>query len=127
MRGPEQEAAWAIQAQCGDHDAMEQALRSVQPPLHRYILRLVGPAPVCTWINSGCARVPRMRGPTYVDQNPTTAMSPISTLVPTYSGRREMVRGSTLVATPCPVHVHVCLDPCHQTLLRTRDATSEPD
>jgi len=58
MRGPEQEAAWVIQAQCGDHDAMEQALRSVQPPLHRYILRLVGPAPVCTWINSGCARVP---------------------------------------------------------------------
>lgn len=44
MRGTEQEAAWVIQAQCGDRDAMEQVLRSVQPSLHRYILRLVGPA-----------------------------------------------------------------------------------
>ena len=43
MGGTEQEAAWVIQAQCGDRDAMEHVLRSVQPPLRRYILRLVGP------------------------------------------------------------------------------------
>jgi len=44
MRGPKQEAAWVIRAQCGDRDAMEQVLRNVQPSLHRYIRRLVGPA-----------------------------------------------------------------------------------
>jgi RNA polymerase sigma-70 factor (ECF subfamily) len=43
MRGTEQEAGWVLQAQCGDRDAMEQVLRSVQPPLRRYIVRLVGP------------------------------------------------------------------------------------
>ena len=43
MRGTEKEAAWVIAAQCGDRDALEQLLRSVQPPLRRYILRLVGP------------------------------------------------------------------------------------
>jgi RNA polymerase sigma-70 factor (ECF subfamily) len=43
MRGTEQEAGWVIQAQCGDRDAMEHVLRSVQPPLRRYVLRLVGP------------------------------------------------------------------------------------
>src|SRR2546423_7457910 len=43
MRGSEQETAWVIQAQCGDRDAMEQVLRSVQPQLRRYILRLVDP------------------------------------------------------------------------------------
>jgi RNA polymerase sigma-70 factor (ECF subfamily) len=43
MRGTEQEAGWVIQAQCGDRDAMEQVLRSVQPPLRRYLVRLVGP------------------------------------------------------------------------------------
>ena len=35
-------ARWVIQAQCGDRDAMEQVLRSVQPPLRRYVLHLVG-------------------------------------------------------------------------------------
>jgi len=42
MRGIEQEAARVIQAQCGDRAALEQVLRHVQPPLHRYIVRLVG-------------------------------------------------------------------------------------
>ena len=42
MRSTEQEAAWVIQAQCGDRDAMEHVLRGAQPPLRRYILRLVG-------------------------------------------------------------------------------------
>ena len=36
------DARWVIQAQCGDRAAMEQLLRSVQPPLRRYVLRLVG-------------------------------------------------------------------------------------
>jgi RNA polymerase sigma-70 factor (ECF subfamily) len=43
MRSTEQEAGWVIQAQCGDRDAMERVLRSVQMPLRRYVLRLVGP------------------------------------------------------------------------------------
>ena len=43
MRGTENETAWVIAAQCGDRDALEQLLRSVQPPLRRYVVRLVGP------------------------------------------------------------------------------------
>ena len=39
---PLNEARWAIGAQCGDRDALEQLLRSVQPPLHRYVRRLIG-------------------------------------------------------------------------------------
>ena len=31
-----------MRAQCGDRDALEQLLRSVTPPLHRYVRRLVG-------------------------------------------------------------------------------------
>jgi DNA-directed RNA polymerase specialized sigma24 family protein len=35
-------ARWVIRAQCGDRDAVEYVLRSVQPSLRRYILRVVG-------------------------------------------------------------------------------------
>lgn len=35
---------WALRAQCGDREALEQLLRSVQPTLHRYVRRLVGDA-----------------------------------------------------------------------------------
>jgi RNA polymerase sigma-70 factor (ECF subfamily) len=34
----------ALRAQCGDRDALEQLLRSVQPALHRYVRRLAGAA-----------------------------------------------------------------------------------
>ncbi len=43
MRGTDDDVRWVIQAQCGDRDAMEHALRTVQVPLRRYVLRLVGP------------------------------------------------------------------------------------
>jgi len=33
---------WALRAQCGDREALEQLLRSVQPTLHRYVRRLTG-------------------------------------------------------------------------------------
>ena len=35
---------WALRAQCGDREALEQLLRSVQPALHRYVRRLAGDA-----------------------------------------------------------------------------------
>ena len=35
---------WALRAQCGDRDAIESLLRSVQPALQRYIRRLTGDA-----------------------------------------------------------------------------------
>ena len=35
---------WALRAQCGDRDALEQLLRSVQPALKRYVRRLAGAA-----------------------------------------------------------------------------------
>ena len=35
---------WALRAQCGDREALEQLLRSVRPPLHRYVRRLAGDA-----------------------------------------------------------------------------------
>jgi len=33
---------WALRAQCGDREALEPLLRSVQPALHRYVRRLTG-------------------------------------------------------------------------------------
>ena len=36
------EAAWVVRAQCGDREALERLLRSVQPSLYRYVKRLVG-------------------------------------------------------------------------------------
>ena len=42
MATPIDEARWVIGAQCGDRDALEQLLRSIQPPLHRYVHRLIG-------------------------------------------------------------------------------------
>lgn len=38
----EDETFWALRAQCGDREALEQLLRSAQPPLHRYVRRLTG-------------------------------------------------------------------------------------
>ena len=35
---------WALRAQCGDREALEQLLRSVQPTLRRYVQRLAGAA-----------------------------------------------------------------------------------
>jgi RNA polymerase sigma-70 factor (ECF subfamily) len=37
-----QEAQWVLRAQCGDREAHELLLRSVQVPLRRYLMRLVG-------------------------------------------------------------------------------------
>jgi RNA polymerase sigma-70 factor (ECF subfamily) len=37
-----QEARWVLRAQCGDREALELLLRSVQSPLHRYTVSLVG-------------------------------------------------------------------------------------
>jgi RNA polymerase sigma-70 factor, ECF subfamily len=39
---PLDEARWVVGAQCGDRDALEQLLRSVQPALQRYVRRLIG-------------------------------------------------------------------------------------
>jgi RNA polymerase sigma-70 factor (ECF subfamily) len=39
---PTQEAQWVLRAQCDDREALELLLRSVQPPLRRYIAGLVG-------------------------------------------------------------------------------------
>jgi RNA polymerase sigma-70 factor, ECF subfamily len=39
---PQDEVMWALRAQCGDRDALECLLRSVQAPIHRYVARLVG-------------------------------------------------------------------------------------
>jgi RNA polymerase sigma-70 factor (ECF subfamily) len=40
---PQDEVMWALRAQCGDGNALEQLLRSVQPAIRRYVTRLVGP------------------------------------------------------------------------------------
>ena len=37
-----EQARWVLRAQCGDREALELLLRSVQAPLRRYLLRLVG-------------------------------------------------------------------------------------
>src|SRR5205814_6028123 len=42
MRGIDDEVQWVIQAQCGDRDAIEHVLRTIQVPLRRYVQRLVG-------------------------------------------------------------------------------------
>ncbi|HXA57323.1 MAG TPA: sigma-70 family RNA polymerase sigma factor [Candidatus Acidoferrum sp.] len=42
MATSKQEAQWVLRAQCNDREALELLLRSVQPSLHRYLLRLVG-------------------------------------------------------------------------------------
>jgi RNA polymerase sigma-70 factor (ECF subfamily) len=39
-----QEKQWVLRAQCHDRDALELLLRSVQPPLYRYVSGLVGPS-----------------------------------------------------------------------------------
>ena len=39
---PQDEVMWALRAQCGDRDALEHLLRSVQAPIRRYVTRLVG-------------------------------------------------------------------------------------
>ncbi|HEX4002616.1 MAG TPA: sigma-70 family RNA polymerase sigma factor [Candidatus Acidoferrales bacterium] len=42
MATSKQEAQWVLRAQCGDREALELLLRSVQPQLRRYLQRLVG-------------------------------------------------------------------------------------
>lgn len=42
MATSKQEAQWVLRAQCGDREALELLLRSVQPALHRYLMRLAG-------------------------------------------------------------------------------------
>ena len=39
---PQDEVMWALRAQCGDIDALEHLLRSVQPAIRHYVIRLVG-------------------------------------------------------------------------------------
>ena len=43
MTSPE-ETLWAVRAQCGDREALELLLRSVQPSLRRYVRRLTNDA-----------------------------------------------------------------------------------
>ena len=43
MSTPLNEANWVIRAQCGDRDALELLLLSIQPSLHRYVKRVVRP------------------------------------------------------------------------------------
>ena len=42
MATSKQEAQWVLRAQCGDREALELLLRSLQPVLHRYLTRLAG-------------------------------------------------------------------------------------
>lgn len=42
MPTSKQEAQWVLRAQCNDREALESLLRSVQPLLQRYLIRLVG-------------------------------------------------------------------------------------
>ena len=42
MATPIHESASVVRAQCGDREALELLLRSAQPPLHRYVSRLIG-------------------------------------------------------------------------------------
>jgi RNA polymerase sigma-70 factor (ECF subfamily) len=42
MTGNQQEIRWVVRAQSGDAEALDALLQSVQEPLYRYILRLVG-------------------------------------------------------------------------------------
>jgi RNA polymerase sigma-70 factor (ECF subfamily) len=44
MRDTDDDVRWVTQAQCGDRDAMEHVLRTIQIRLRRYVHRLVGPA-----------------------------------------------------------------------------------
>lgn len=44
MATSKQEAQWVLRAQCGDREALELLLRSMQPQLRRYLQRLVGPS-----------------------------------------------------------------------------------
>ncbi|HTR46463.1 MAG TPA: sigma-70 family RNA polymerase sigma factor [Verrucomicrobiae bacterium] len=41
MATPKAEAQWVLRAQCGDREALELLLRSVQASLRRYLVRLV--------------------------------------------------------------------------------------
>ena len=43
VRTSRQEALWALRAQCGDREALELLLESVQTPLRSYLRSLVGP------------------------------------------------------------------------------------
>jgi RNA polymerase sigma-70 factor (ECF subfamily) len=42
MGTPSQPSLWVLRAQCGDREALELLLRSIQPSLHRYLCGLVG-------------------------------------------------------------------------------------
>ena len=42
MRETDDDVRWVIQAQCGDREAMERVLRTIQIPLRRYVQRLLG-------------------------------------------------------------------------------------
>jgi len=42
MGSSDDEALWVLRAQCGDREALEHVLRSVQPSLKRYLAGLVG-------------------------------------------------------------------------------------
>jgi RNA polymerase sigma-70 factor (ECF subfamily) len=42
MTGSERETWWVLRAQAGDREALEELLKGVQAPLHRYLLRLTG-------------------------------------------------------------------------------------
>ncbi|MFN7985481.1 MAG: sigma-70 family RNA polymerase sigma factor [Vicinamibacterales bacterium] len=42
MATTRQESQWVLRAQCGDRDALEQVLASVQPALRRYISGITG-------------------------------------------------------------------------------------
>src|SRR5215472_16451491 len=42
MSGPPQEPQWVLRAQYGDREALELVLRSLYPPLRRYLQGLVG-------------------------------------------------------------------------------------
>jgi RNA polymerase sigma-70 factor (ECF subfamily) len=39
---PKEQSLWVLRAQCGDREALELLLRSIQPSLHRYLSGLVG-------------------------------------------------------------------------------------
>lgn len=59
MHTSTQEALWVLRAQCGDREALELLLRSVQPAVHRYLCGLVGPADAADVVQEVLVRVYR--------------------------------------------------------------------
>ena len=61
MGTPTNEAQWVLRAQCGDRDALEPLLHSVQPSLRRYVAGLIGPEDADDVLHFALKRVDRSK------------------------------------------------------------------